>query len=97
MFKLTISMIIIACVGCFGREDTYRGRVINKQRIATNCKFDYNYTTSVGTVTCSEERLALTLDDNDSWDGGKNCYVSDRIFQETEMGSIYTCQYGADK
>jgi hypothetical protein len=95
-FKITMLIVAIACISC-GREDTFRGRVVNKQRIAADCKLNYNHNENGGTIICDEERLALTLDDNDSFGGGRYCYVSDRVFQETEVGSIYTCQYGADK
>lgn len=90
-------LLVLVCASCLGRDDTFRGRVTNKQRIASNCVFDYNYTTKSGTVVCDEERLALTLDDNSALSTGKYCYVSDRVFQETEVGSLFTCQYGENK
>jgi len=93
MFRYLLILTALGLAGCFGHDETYKGRIVEKVREDSQCDIQYNSLHKTGTVTCKEERWALKLDNNDKW-GNKTCFVSQRVYQESEVGQIFVCVFG---
>lgn len=85
-------MLMLITVGCFGDEPEITGRIVSKEVISSGCSIDFRYGAGQGTITCREKAFVLKLNDNDAWQT-KSCYVSETIYNNANVGEVFTCIY----